>query len=393
MTRQLGIAVTTGELRAVLAEGAQILWRGARSLQPGEQMGDAIAALLRDIPRAHLRSARVIAAIGPAMSQVKKLGGLPATIDQPSVQQLLRTNPQRFFLGGDGVQSLPVAYRNGVWWGAVFRASVVSEIERGCAGAKLKYLGCVPGVTAMAAVCQPGAEVVHCQDGALHISIALRDGVWTDIRRERTVESRETTVAGTQQLGDEAHVYSAAYAAARSSARSPLLLRATREASRPRLRRFVLLGIAAAIALGGALAGPGIRAQRDLSLDTARLTRLEASAKSWRPAANRLTATAAALDEIDHFAGDRRSVVQLLGGISRALPESTAIVSLRMDSAAVNLTILATNAAAVVARFNGITEFEDARIAGALTRENVAGVSLQRVAVRFRLKRADSGAP
>jgi len=86
---------------------------------------------------------------------------------------------------------------------------------------------------------------------------------------------------------------------------------------------------------------------------------------------------------VDAVRARRGRITLLLGAFSRVLPESTAIVELRIDSTGGSFTALSPHAADILPQLAGIDGATSARIAGTITRENVAGAQLERATFRF----------
>ena len=83
-------------------------------------------------------------------------------------------------------------------------------------------------------------------------------------------------------------------------------------------------------------------------------------------------------------------MVLLLGALAEALPDSSAIVTLRVDSAAGSMTLLSTSAASAIPRLAAVDVIAEPRIFGAVTREAIGAAQLQRIAVRFGFPRVRS---
>lgn len=105
----------------------------------------------------------------------------------------------------------------------------------------------------------------------------------------------------------------------------------------------------------------------------------------------KLRETSAALNEIGSFTAQRRSVALLLGEISGTLPDSTAIINLRVDSVGGTMTLLSLSAASMVPRLATSRDILDPKIVGAVTRETVNGVPMQRITVRFAVRHESPG--
>src|SRR6185437_1632003 len=93
---------------------------------------------------------------------------------------------------------------------------------------------------------------------------------------------------------------------------------------------------------------------------------------------------AARLARIDAFQLDRGRVTRLLAALSESTPDSTAILTLRVDSAEGALTVIAPQVASVVPALEEVRGVFSPRIVGSITREVIAGVQLERASIRFR---------
>jgi hypothetical protein len=91
-----------------------------------------------------------------------------------------------------------------------------------------------------------------------------------------------------------------------------------------------------------------------------------------------------ALDDVARFVESRRSMLRMLASVSRALPESTAIASLRVDTVGGALVLVSAAGPALVAPLARLDVFADVQLAGTITREAIGPAELQRLTVRFR---------
>lgn len=71
-----------------------------------------------------------------------------------------------------------------------------------------------------------------------------------------------------------------------------------------------------------------------------------------------------------------------------ALPESTAVTALHIDSLGGSLTVLAPHAAATLEGVAAIPIVARVQMAGAVNREIAAGAELERATLRFTIRRA-----
>jgi hypothetical protein len=143
----------------------------------------------------------------------------------------------------------------------------------------------------------------------------------------------------------------------------------------------VLLSVAGGIA---AIVAPGARAARIVSDSAGEMRTLRASQTEVARTQGELRRIAATLDRVERFREQRGRTTLLLGAISQALPESTALVTLRLDSLEGNLVALTPRAADILPQLMGVKEMMSPRIVGSLTKEAIGGVQLERATVRFK---------
>lgn len=94
-----------------------------------------------------------------------------------------------------------------------------------------------------------------------------------------------------------------------------------------------------------------------------------------------------ALGEVAAFDASRNSTTRALADLTRALPEESALVTLRLAGESGSLVALAPRAAAVLGALENVRGVESAEIVGPVTREVVAGKAIERLTVRFRIGR------
>ena len=90
------------------------------------------------------------------------------------------------------------------------------------------------------------------------------------------------------------------------------------------------------------------------------------------------------LDAVASFESERGHVTRLLGDLSEAIPESTAIITMRVDSVEGSFVAIAPHVMDVLPELAGIHEMSGARVTGSVTRETFAGARLERATFRFR---------
>lgn len=91
-----------------------------------------------------------------------------------------------------------------------------------------------------------------------------------------------------------------------------------------------------------------------------------------------------ALAAVRGFQAARPTVLQTLGELAKSLPESTAIVSLRLDESGVSVVLLSTRGSALLSGLASPSGYGAPQSVGAMTRESFAGREMQRAALNFR---------
>ena len=75
--------------------------------------------------------------------------------------------------------------------------------------------------------------------------------------------------------------------------------------------------------------------------------------------------------------------MRLVAQLGQSLPESTAIVSLRVDSVEGSFIAVAPHVTDVLGELGSVDRIQNARIVGGVTREAIAGARVERAALRF----------
>lgn len=343
---RIGISIAPDVMRAVVVRGTGIVWSAEAPVRDPHALPTAIAALVASVPRTRWRRRDVTGALGPCAAQLKRISGLPANANDRALSDAVRLSASRFFLtNGSPLLTSSIVRREGELWCAAAGEDVVTALADACRATRIPFRGCVPAAAATAGV---------------------------------------TTVLGP----DEAR-FAEAYAAAVGGARSPFLIDpdAATRTKRSRTRLGALLAACAGFVLSGTLLGPGVRAvvrERDAR---ARLHSLSAQSAAPLAAMREFSAAAEVVRRVDTFASSRRSTVTLLGSLSQVLPESTAIISFHVDSVGGTLVALTPVGNTILPDISRATGVVSAEITGAVTRETVAGVPVQRVVTTFRFVR------
>jgi hypothetical protein len=387
VSTRVGIGLSRDSVRAVVVRGSTITWHGEEALDANAP--DSLARLLARIPARVRKGTRVRAAVGPAGCQVKRLEGLPPKAKPRVVTQAVAAGVERFFLrNGVPLVTSDAERRGDAWWGAAFEAPVVDILNQACAARGLSLVACVPAAAILSRALD--ATAITWRDADVEAHVQVRNGAWADVRRSRAVEhaiaNSPRAVRPLAKLGADAIRYADAYAAAICGKGASLALR-------PRLPgkvewravrvRAVLIGVAVVFAALAAVA-PGIAAWRAGRIAAGRLDSLRDQAAQVARANFELQRATIAESEVSRFANSRRSLTYLLGALTAALPESTAMVSFRADTSGGTLILLSPAGAGVLTSLDSVRSIQDPRVIGSISRESVNGAALQRVAVRFR---------
>jgi len=387
VTARLGVSVHRGELRAVLVRRGRLVWHGRAPAASSDSLDVVVGRLLRAVPRGR---PRVRAALGLAFSQLKVVEGLPAVNPWPLAVQLVRENAESFFLRAPNGLVVTDAHRaaNGAVWAAALDARVVAELlaalgRRGCSRVTV-----MPYAAAAAAVAPAGVH--ELTDDGVSLEITIGDGGAITRIHRLPGHGRADCAPPAGALAPLGGAFTAAYGAALARPRGPFAWHPPRDA---RATRFIArAGAAAAAALfvvsaSAAIAAPGVRAARS----AARLSRELNAERSARIEAARVDAelrrVTDQLDRIARFSAARGRVTQLVGALAQSLPDSTALVSVRVDSAEGSFTALAPHAADILPQLASVESIVSPRIVGSVTRETAGAARVERATVRFRRPR------
>jgi hypothetical protein len=392
---RIGVSIYHDALRVVVVRGSAIIWRGEAAVRDPEALAGELAALIATAPRSKWQNREAVGAIGPRAAQLKRVAGMPASAGDRALSDAVRLNAARFFLrNGAPLVTSDVSRRNGEFWCAALHAPVVAALAEACRIRGVRFRGCVPSAAALGAGLTDGRVV--WSDGDAVEEVILDLGECAGVRR---MHSGERVVTGVRPplaaLGPDGARFADAYGAAIAGARSPLLVdpAAAPRAMRRRMFIRVALGICILTASAGVVAGPGIRGTLRERSAIARLKELSARSAAPLAAMRDLSSGTQVVRRVDAFASSRRSMVVLLGSLSQQLPDSTAIVSLHVDSIGGTLVALAPVGTTVLPGIAGASGIASAEITGAVTRETVAGAVLQRLVTAFHFSRPSRARP
>ncbi|HEV7702776.1 MAG TPA: hypothetical protein VGO46_00735 [Gemmatimonadaceae bacterium] len=393
MMLRIGLGVASDSVRAVGVRGATVVWAVEAERVLDEDLSVAIVQLLRHATLPRWPRPVVVAAIGPAASQTKRLIGLPVTADAATMRAIIREGTSRFFLR-NGIPLVTAGVRidePGTAWATAFDLPVVNEIEAACRTLGLRIRLIVPSIVALPRAVEAGE--IEWMDGDVHNGLTIGDQRLLSTRRLSATRRDPPESGATPRALEALHVlganawrYADAYGATQLSNDEPLALRSSSGeldagASRRAVRvAAVCLCLAALSAIGTPIVARVVRAHR-----TARqLLAISGRARDAEAAERDLARMSAALAEVSSFDASRRSPTLILSQLTRALPDNAALVTMRMDSAGGTIVILAPRAAAALAALDSVKAVVAPEIIGPVTKEMVGSRELERATVQFR---------
>lgn len=393
MSGVLGLSVGPGTLHALLLGKGAIRWAGCTTYGTRSDLTEAVARLVGECSE---RPGRARIVLDRRLVQLRSLTPAPPVGARTAAAYVALEAPRLFRNGIEPLvtdalivhgRGTPRGQRT-LWAGAASEATVRALLA-GCreAGLEVEALGPAADVLAAASSASPSSGAIAFPNGATTEVVELAG--------DRTLRSR--LIAGTEAvspewvaplaaLGPDAPYFAPAYAAARERPRLLFLPRETHEARRLRARRRLRWLAAAAAGLWLAALGvyavrlgiAGRAAERELralgpAVDSALALRRD------------LDAAAAVLETIGAAAEGRSRHLALLGEITRALPDSSVLVALRIaPDSTVRLAGYAASGAQVLARLETVTQLRGARFEGPLVREALgAGTGQSRTWDRF----------
>lgn len=182
--------------------------------------------------------------------------------------------------------------------------------------------------------------------------------------------------------GDESSLEQLAVAAAGPEPRTPgrLDLQGPARRTRARTRVRSALAATAGLVLVASVATPVTRAVLDVRALEGELRSISEERGPARP--GDLERRARSRIERELSTGRGRAT-ELLTAIARVLPESSAVVSLRLERTSGNLTVVAPRVADAVAQLVKLPAISGARLEGAVVAEDHGGVTLQRATLSW----------
>jgi len=351
-----------------------------------------------------LRPQPVFVAIGPSGVQLKRLIGLPAGLHVRVLRQVVETSEHRYFVCREpglvgGVESL----RDGPVWATRFDRGTIESVQRGVATSGARVRSAVPSVVALTAA--SNGTRARVRDGRMRVEVQhkatrLERIEWCIDETNASDPSRRSANHASDELsavpelavlGADAATFAAAYGAVVLGGHHPLAYRLPRSARAEghveHISKWRLCVAVAACAVGiaGALVAPVARARRDESAARERLVAMNAAYRRALAAERSIADLSEIVEGVGAFERSRHARTSLLVAVARAIPADGFVASLRADSSAVTITVLAPRAARVLETIDGLPGVTGAEIAGPITREVIAGREVERATIQFRL--------
>jgi len=387
----LGVAVGEREIRAVLVRRGAVQWHSSESFAGVGALGNALRTVLSRAPRRPMGT-RVTIVISPMWVQVKSLSGVPSIKPARLASQLVRENQQAFFLwkGTPALIADVQRLKTGAAWGAAFDREVIDELTQSFRGARMT-IGCVaPAVVAIVAALPN--ELVQWTDGDDRLELEGDAGGLRRLERISHDATQPTAAlpAALARLGDDAWRFLDAYGAAVAPGQLPLAWRVQSDEDRSRVWarvRFVAMASALAAAAIFAAVGPGWRARSfglaaDRELAQSRGVQIELARNE-----SELRRVTQMLNRLESFRAERGKVTRILGQLAQSIPDSTAMLTFRVDSVEGAFTAIAPHVADVLPELESVDDIVAPRIVGSVTREVFSGVRVERATFRFRRSR------
>ncbi|HEY3554179.1 MAG TPA: hypothetical protein VGL67_03640 [Casimicrobiaceae bacterium] len=392
MKSHVGIEIGARAVRAIFVQSGSVRWHATAPLSDAGTLEHTVTALLAAAPRS-IRRRSVTVVLSTLWVQAKPLAGLPSVKPIRLANELLQHNEHAFFLATGrprlllGVHVEP----DGTPWGAAFDSTTLEAVFHSMRSARLRLVRVVPLAVALSAVWPD--EPITWRDGDAMFRLDSRGPGLRCPDRVLACDAseHETSPAILRSLGEEAGAYLAAYSAAIAPRRIPLAWRPSASSSHARRRRTIarLVGCIAFVAAAAfAVLAPNLRALRDAGASMSQLAELAPTrAKLLRDESDlrRVTGT---LDRVATFTAERGSITRLLASMSRAIPESTALLTVRMDSVELAFSAISPHVADVLPALSAMDGIFEPRIVGSVTREVIGGAHVERAAFRFRRRRS-----
>jgi hypothetical protein len=354
-------------------------------------MSAALDRLLSRVPQARWGRTSLRVAIGPAHSHVKRIEGLPPVRQTKLLDRLVAENADALFvrIGARTLTTRVERLADGSVLAATLDAAIVEDVLAASRRRHLSPSFVLPFSAAVSHAIPAGAWRIS--DGRRSLELTtIGTGVLQDCRRAVASPSG----AGAPpvppllaSLGAGALASMAAYGAAIAPTYAPFAW--TPPPNPVRVKSLERARVVAASALfllatSAALFARGARASRVAAIASAALASYHHSEIDAARVDAELRRATAELNRLREFDATRGRMTLLLGKLSEALPDSTAVVSLRVDSLEGSFVTLTPHAANLLPPLFDLAGVIAPRIVGSVTREAQNGATVERASIRFR---------
>jgi len=355
MTTRIGIGISPDSVCAVVTRGQDVEWSGVDNIDT-DGLEATVGRLLNRLPKGSWPRPRVHAAVTGEYAHIKTIHALPLTRDARALGRIVAASPSRFFVLSPGSATVTGVrvLDDGVARAAVVSNDVIAVIHGVCAARGLNVARMMPGEIALSSL----ADDKRLDPCALGLGATLLDG------------------------------------------REPIVIRGRRWATAGRSVGAARIALAASVAfaaVASAMTIPTFVAKRQASQARNEIASMAPARARTLTVERSLTDAAQLMTTVSEFERERTSVTWLLHQLAIALPANTAIVSLKVDSVAVTLSVLAARATDAVRAVEDMPGASKVEVIGAITYDgaefdpntgvnsNTAETGMERVVVRFRL--------
>ncbi len=379
---RLGIAVTHERICAVLCSTNVPVWWGERDR--GESLEADIITLLGSLPRRRWRRIRASIAFGSTLARVKRLQGLPPSANEQTLERIIGTSLSHYFYVHGAAYVLTSVQRasSDAVWAGVLDAEAVRATLNACRRTGVKGATIVPAEVVLARL----SWTTLPMDSDAAAGHDTTDANGSSGRPRPRARAPTPLVARTLAvMGEAADRYLEAYAACQYGFREPVAYAPAEKLRSQNISRT--RGISAWCAFAASvlmlLAAPGIVAERDARESEASLRSLAAERVDAALTERALISTRERVSELVSWQASSGGVIALLREMSGALPPSSALTLIRLDTIQGSAVVLTPRSAAVLAALEKTRQAGGFELAGPITQERLADLQLERVALRF----------
>ena len=377
MRRPIVLIVRSSTIRVtIVGRRGAIEWDVTGALGVDQDVGDVLSSMLA-ATASRVRGRRAIAIVGPSRSQLRRLSGLPSIDDATMLAKIVNENPRRFFLGASATLATTDVHGDGDGghWCAAFDRALIDGLVAGGRAARVTIAAVLP-IAALAGQ--------HTGDGEVRY-VDPPESVTVRLVGRRLIQLVRGRTSASDCDNEDAQKQFELHAIRRVTIRTPIAWRSAPSGLlATQGRRVAALAACTLLLMTSAPLATTVGAVRAGDVAARRLAALGDTPHRITEATSALQQVTIAIDQIERFAAARRPATNLLRDIAQALPESTAITTLRVDSLGVTLTILAPHVADAVPALAGVSGALAPRLTGSATRETDNGAQLERATLRFR---------